>query len=913
MEKKYDRYGYDTNGFNKKGIHRLTKTKYDYFGYDVDGFNIKKFNKDGIHKITKTKYDEEGFNIKGYNKYGFDRKGIHKSTHTKYNLEGFDIAGYNKDGFNKDKLHKDTLTEYDLNGFNYEGYNSKGYNKRGFNKLGYHYLTESKYDEEGFDKYGYNKEGFNRNGINKFTLTKYDTAGYDINGIDKHGKTRGGIINKKKEIILHKEKNFKNIEKENYDQKNIVEITPIRKKVVIDRFKDIGELNYSYPINKKNILFALEEEEQINKRFCEYTVTNIVQESIGLYSVTLTQKEGEAHPFSRKIQIDEVMEGGNIWWEINNTPAYAEIFLVFPEEEKIAFRFLKGPAPKVGTVVRIYLPNYIEPLIKCWENNYYVTMVNNWLKDMENYTPNVTEYKINGYYNNWLRVNQKKAFNLLDMKAGLLWGPPGTGKTTTMSAMIAEYIENNPHDSILIVGNTNLAVDTIFTGFDKILDKVPNKDFIRKYSVRYGEAFNSKMYKDREYLLAKNNDEHIMKELFILEQEKEKIPNTDVVALANWQDRYDRLKKQLKSALENVVQNYSVIAMTSTVALYNFELLLDNKFNLVILEEASQINLCQALMLTLLGEKIIFTGDDKQLSPIVQSNNKEAQEYLGYSIFKYKTSYLSDKVFFLNEQSRMTENICKVVSQTFYNGELILAKSIPNPENWKKERKLNKDDKFKGKDVIIVDIDDDSNWSKQYGGAIRYDSCYEITKICENLIDHYDSKQEDINILTPFRAQKNMIKSFLKRSHLPRIKVNTIHKSQGSECHTIIFDPVDGESKFLSTKEAQNMINVTISRAKARLIVCLSKKDYTNKSLNKIAHLIAQLSDTTNKNFVPHISEFINKSDFPKNIVGRILDFEKSGICKVLKFDEKSLTVAIPNKEAMTKKISLEFLYKKYL
>lgn len=231
------------------------------------------------------------------------------------------------------------------------------------------------------------------------------------------------------------------------------------------------------------------------------------------------------------------------------------------------------------------------------------------------------------------------------MKAGLLWGPPGTGKTTTMSAMIAEYIENNPHDSILIVGNTNLAVDTIFTGFDKILDKVQNKDFIRKYSVRYGEAFNSKMYKDREYLLAKNNDEHIMKELFILEQEKEKIPNTDVVALANWQDRYDRLKKQLKSTLENVVQNYSVIAMTSTVALYNFELLLDNKFNLVILEEASQINLCQALMLTLLGEKIIFTGDDKQLSPIVQSSNKEAQEYLGYSIFKYKTSYLSDKVF----------------------------------------------------------------------------------------------------------------------------------------------------------------------------------------------------------------------------------------------------------------------------
>lgn len=481
-----------------------------------------------------------------------------------------------------------------------------------------------------------------------------------------------------------------------------------------------------------------------------------------------------------------------------------------------------------------------------------------------------------------------------------------------MSAIIAEYINTNPNDNILIIGNTNLAVDTIFTGFDRVLDTVPNKNLIRKKSVRYGEYFISKLYKDREYLLAKNNNEHIMSQLFILEQEKEKIPETDVVALASWKIRYDKLKKELKSSLENVIQSYSIVAMTSTVALYNFDLLFDNKFDLVILEEASQINLCQALMLSLLGDKIIFTGDDKQLSPIVQSKSKEAKDFLGNSIFTYKESYLKNKVFFLDEQSRMTKNICEVVSKTFYNNELRVAANINDYlEEWNKERNLFKDDMFKGVDVVIVDIEEESNWSKLYGGAIRYNSCEKITKICENLIDHHDCKKEDINILTPFRAQKNLLKQFLRKSYLSQIKVNTIHKSQGSECHTIIFDPVDGTSNFLNTKEAENIINVAISRAKARLIICLHKKDYTNPILNKIATSILKLTNTTNKNSIPHIRDFVNDADFPKNFVGNILDFGSESY-KILSFDNKNLFVSHPNKEHITKKFSIEFFLKKY-
>ena len=672
------------------------------------------------------------------------------------------------------------------------------------------------------------------------------------------------------------------------------------------------EKEYYQKINQEDIIFALHDEEKINKMFCEYIISSLKIESVGIYSVILTEKIGEAHSFSKKIQIDEVMVGGKIWWEVDGTSGYAEIFLVVPENEEIAFRYLSGPLPKIDTVVRIYLPNYIEPLINCWKNKEYVKEIEKWLEKIQIKEENSSEFHIEGPYKSWLRKNQKEAFNLLNLKTGLLWGPPGTGKTTTMGAMIAEYVKKNPYDNILIVGNTNLAVDTIFTGFDKILDNFTEKESIRRKTIRFGQFFIPKLYKGREYLLGKTRDQVLLNELFNLEQEKEKIASDDIKTLAIWQEKYEALKKQLKISIEEIIANYSIIAMTSTVALYYFSLLLENKFDLIILEEASQINLCQALMIAQLGEKVIFTGDDRQLSPIIQSKTKEAKEYLKESIFKYKKTYLKDRVFFLNEQSRMTNNICRIVSEIFYDNQLKLASHIPNLIEWKKERKLYPEDIFKGRDIDILNIEEEWQWSKRYGGSIRFSSAEKIDEICRNLIDHFDSKEEDINILTPFRSQKNLIKTFLKRSQLKKIKVNTIHKSQGSECHTIIFDPVDANSKFLSSEEALHILNVAISRAKARLIICLNKSDYNNMTFYKIATLISEINNNKSFKKYPTIKECIKSSQFPKNIIGKTIDFYKSGILTVISIDGDKIIANAYNNKKLIKKISLKFILNLY-
>ena len=85
---KFDKEGYDINGFNIQGIHRVTKTRfdeegYDYKGYDIDGFNKYGFRRDGsaknktlrcrhisIYRANKENdrlADTRGYTLRGFN------------------------------------------------------------------------------------------------------------------------------------------------------------------------------------------------------------------------------------------------------------------------------------------------------------------------------------------------------------------------------------------------------------------------------------------------------------------------------------------------------------------------------------------------------------------------------------------------------------------------------------------------------------------------------------------------------------------------------------------------------------------------------------------------------------------------------------------------------------------------------
>ncbi len=102
----------------------------------------------------------------------------------------------------------------------------------------------------------------------------------------------------------------------------------------------------------------------------------------------------------------------------------------------------------------------------------------------------------------------------------------------------------------------------------------------------------------------------------------------------------------------------------------------------------------------------------------------------------------------------------------------------------------------------------------------------------------------------------------------------------------MFFNPVDGDSKFLRTDDARRLVNVAVSRAKARLVVCLSKGDRKNPLFGQLAALI----DKEDGAALPEgrsIEKLVGLYDFPKccvgvtirtrSLVGKVLRLENQG------------------------------------
>ena len=91
VDNQYGPDGFDKDGFDKDG--------FDKQGYDKDGFdNLFGFNKNGIHRLTRTKYDE----------LGFDEDRIHKITGTIYDENGIRSDGYDPNDPDQQDLVEDS-------------------------------------------------------------------------------------------------------------------------------------------------------------------------------------------------------------------------------------------------------------------------------------------------------------------------------------------------------------------------------------------------------------------------------------------------------------------------------------------------------------------------------------------------------------------------------------------------------------------------------------------------------------------------------------------------------------------------------------------------------------------------------------------------------------------------------------
>lgn len=82
---------------------------------------------------------------------------------------------------------------------------------------------------------------------------------------------------------------------------------------------------------------------------------------------------------------------------------------------------------------------------------------------------------------------QKNALALsLGSEITFIWGPPGTGKTTTLSYLVNELLSREK--SILLVSHTNVAIDNALEQTAKILEKKNDQKYFNGLILRIGNS-----------------------------------------------------------------------------------------------------------------------------------------------------------------------------------------------------------------------------------------------------------------------------------------------------------------------------------------------------------------------------------------------------------------------------------------
>lgn len=606
--------------------------------------------------------------------------------------------------------------------------------------------------------------------------------------------------------------------------------------------------------------------------------------------------------FSRVV-LDDSFDGSAAWWA-GPPRGGADVLAVISEEEQLILRGATTVPPGPDEYIRLYPPRYLESLATGWADNEWAAKAFECLKDLS--TPHRIEANpLSGHAFRWLRKAQRRALKLINFSSGFLWGPPGTGKTTTLGVLLAEYLHLNPKARVLLLSTTNHAVDQVTVSVDKALEQA-GRTALRGAVKRVGTRFTASHYAGREHLLQVVDKELIAK---LTKIESERPSTSDVEAYSAWAERLEAVRAELKAKAIEVLRGARLAAMTTTRAAATLKDLRGlPQYDLVVFDEASQVGLAHALLLMPLGRARLFAGDPRQLSPVVRSQEKFPQRWLARSPFaEMPKAGLS--VCLLDEQSRMAEPISDLVSHIFYDGELKVAADALKSPDWIERRKLSLRDFDESQHLCVAMMTEEGTWSQTYRGPIRFGSAVWLAEMLRDSINEGLISAEDVIVLTPFRAQRALLRKQLSDHGVRKVKVSTVHRAQGSEASVVIFDPALGANDFLQTEEASRLINVAMSRAQAKLVMILSPGDLENPMFAQVAH-IDRLSNDDREAI--SLESLFDRDDFPKCAVNQRVAIGRH-IGEVSRISTDGTMLYMRNERSGAEQtFMLEFLRKKF-
>jgi superfamily I DNA and/or RNA helicase len=483
-----------------------------------------------------------------------------------------------------------------------------------------------------------------------------------------------------------------------------------------------------------------------------------------------------------------------------------------------------------------------------------------------------------------LNPSQRAAVQLCsDSDLAFVWGPPGTGKTTTLARIVAELLAQKMR--ILLLATTNAALDQ---ALEKVSCDPEGKEWIDAGSVvRIGRTDGPTFGAGLNDVLTRLNIVHQKKLSRMLKRRPaaetalsacRKAIDKLTVAEAPFQSglfgnpspprlppdlaavfttqRTSRLLELKPAELIGVIRRRAArvekirdlcakgiegrrnamvrkerevvdearLILSSLTNAYFSPLMENQRFDVVIVEEASMAVLPALFYAACLGyRKTIMVGDPCQLPSIVQSDAEYVRKVMGRNIFEVAVAdpLSSPLVAMLDTQYRMHPVIGRLVSDVFYSGR------IRHGGNPAAQTRIAAMEPYAGAALVVLDTAGKTT-CEQAGGQSRANA--ENAAICADLaLRSVGAGAESVAIITPYVEQARLIRSIVKKSpeRASCIECSTVHRFQGQECDVVILDTVDAEpmkpgvlfTERGSRSAASNLINVAVSRARGKLII----------------------------------------------------------------------------------------------
>lgn len=390
-------------------------------------------------------------------------------------------------------------------------------------------------------------------------------------------------------------------------------------------------------------------------------------------------------------------------------------------------------------------------------------------------------------------------------EALLVLGPPGSGKTTLIVALVRESLHLKQR--ILLAAGTNTALDNML-----------------KPLIAAG-------FGDQVLRLGVESRTDPAVRAFVPE------------ALA----RSDDLDTQIKQ-MRALFATRQIVGATATTWLSNSWKVF-GRFDVAIVDEAAQITLPAALGALRLARKFILIGDHRQLPPVVISAPRQAEggeerlteerlteERLALSLFErlflHYEQHCPAAVVRLNEQYRMNSVICALPQQLWYDADLRPATTAIANARLALARPVSGGSELAAGPELITALDPqhpvvfiDVPWAQ--AGCGPRTNPREAQLVGEILSAYLQAglNLANVGVIAPFRAQVALIRRTLE-ARLPedaraeiRGMVDTVDRFQGQERELVVISLATHGEFIHDLLQDERRLNVALTRAKHKLII----------------------------------------------------------------------------------------------